>query len=255
MLKEPFALGHTFVHRLDPRLRIVIACAYSILIALSYNLPALLSALGISLAMVGAARLGPKDVAKKIIIVNAFVIFIWLVLPLTFQGPVSFTLGPLKVYGPGIILSAQITLKSNAILLMLMALVATMPLSTLGAALHRLRVPGKIVHLLLMTYRYIFVIEEEYQRLVRAALIRGFQADTSLHTYKTYAYIVGMLFVRSALRADRVYHAMRCRGFMGRFYCLHEFSVGKAEWVFGTAMGLVMTALISLSWQGLGVIR
>ncbi|MCK7503788.1 MAG: energy-coupling factor transporter transmembrane protein EcfT [Desulfobacterales bacterium] len=64
----------------------------------------------------------------------------------------------------GVELAAQITLKSNAIVLAFMALVATMPLATAGHALHRLRVPDKIVHLLLMTYRYIFVLEQEYQR-------------------------------------------------------------------------------------------
>lgn len=255
MLKEPFALGHSSVHGLDPRIRIVVACTYSIIVALSYNLVTLLGALGISLTMVGAARLGLKDVAKKMIIVNGFILFMWLLLPFTFQGPLSFTLGPLNVYRPGIIMSAQMTLKSNAIILMLLALVATMPMSTLGAALHRLSVPAKIVHLLLMTYRYIFVIEEEYERLMRAALIRGFKADTSLHTYRTYAHIVGMLFVRSALRADRVYHAMRCRGFKGKFYSLQEFTLGKEECVFSAAMGLAMLALLSLSWQDLGVIR
>ena len=85
-------------------------------------------------------------------------------------------------------MAAQITLKSNAILLALVALVTTMNFSILGYALNWLHVSDKIVHLLLMTYRYVFVIDQEYQRLIRAARIRGFQPGTNLHTYKTYAY-------------------------------------------------------------------
>jgi cobalt/nickel transport system permease protein len=248
MLHEPFAVGNSFVHRIDPRIRITAATVFSVIVALSSQFPAMASALGVSLVLITCAKLPAREVVKQITIVNTFIILLWLILPLTFQGPVAFTIGPIKVYRPGIMMSAQITLKSNAILLVLMALIATMAFSTLGWALSRLHVPDKIIHLLLMTYRYVFVIEQEYQRLIRAARIRGFQPKTNLHTYKTYAYIVGMLFVRSALRADRVHKAMLCRGFKRKFYCLYEFSTGKKELRFVTVMGGVMIVLIYLEW-------
>ena len=123
-----------------------------------------------------------------------------------------------------------------------------MNLSVLGHALNWWHVPDKIVHLLLMTYRYVFLIEQEYQRLMRAARFRGFRPGTNLHTYKTYAAIVGMLFVRSALRADRVQKAMLCRGFKNRFYCLCEFSTGMHEWLFATAMTGMTVGLIYFEW-------
>jgi cobalt/nickel transport system permease protein len=248
MLQEPFAVGNSLVHRIDPRIRVAVATVYSVIVALSRNFPALIFAVGVSLVLIMLARLNPREAVKRIIIVNSFIVLLWLVLPLTFQGPVAFTIGPLNAYRPGITMAAQITLKSNAIVLALMALIATMAFSTLGSALNRLQVPDKIVHLLLMSYRYVFVIEQEYQRLIRAAQIRGFRPRTNLHTYKTYAYIVGMLFVRSAQRADRVYKAMLCRGFKRKFYCLHEFSTGKQDWLFGAVMGSAMTGLIYLEW-------
>ena len=246
MLKEPFAVGNSIIHRLDPRIRIAVATVYSVIVALSSHFTALATAVAVSLVLIMLAGLSLREVVKRIIIVNSFILLLWFVLPLTFQGPVAFTMGPLGVYRPGIIMSAQITLKSNAILLALITLTATMPFSTLSAALNRLYVPDKIVHLLLMMYRYVFVIEQEYHRLIRAIRIRGFRPGTNLHTYKTYAYIVGMLFVRSALRADRVYNAMLCRGFKRKFYCLHEFHAGKHEWLFTTAMGGIMTGLMYL---------
>lgn len=83
-------------------------------------------------------------------------------------------------------MAAQITLKSNAILLIIMALVTTMNLSVLVHALNWLRMPDKIVHLLLMTHRYVFLIEQEYRRLMRAARLRGFRPGTNLHTYKKF---------------------------------------------------------------------
>lgn len=248
MLQEPFALGNSFVHQLDPRIRLLTACIYSIVVALSSTFPALTAALLISSLMVVLAQLPAREIVKRMVLVNSFALLLWLVLPLTFQGPVAIHFGPFILYRPGIIMAAQITLKSNAILLALVALVTTMNFSTLGDTLNWLHVPGKIVHLLLMTYRYVFVINQEYQRMVRAIQIRGFQPRTNLHTYKTYAYIVGMLLVRSSIRAERVYGAMLCRGFNHKFYCLHEFKAGPKEWVFGCAVGGVLLVLIYLEW-------
>jgi cobalt/nickel transport system permease protein len=248
MLQEPFALGNSFIHRLDPRIRFLSAGVFSIVVALSRDFQALTVAVVISFILIMLAQLPAREIAKRIILVNSFIVLLWLVLPLTFQGPDALRLGPLRIYNAGITMAAQITLKSNAILLALIALVATMNLSVLGNALNWLQVPDKIVHLLLMTYRYVFLIEQEYQRLIRTAQIRGFRPGTNLHTYKTYASIVGMLLVRSVVRADRVYKAMLCRGFKRRFYCLHEFKAGKHEWLFATAMGGVILVLIYLEW-------
>jgi cobalt/nickel transport system permease protein len=150
-------------------------------------------------------------------------------------------------------LAAQITLKSNAIVLAFMALVATMPFSTVGHALHWLRVPDKVVHLMLMTYRYIFVLEQEYQRLSRAARIRGFQPGTNLHTYRTYAYLVGMLFVRAIDRAERVRRAMICRGFKRKFYSLQDFKAGAGSVIFlifisAAVLGIAALELRPVPW-------
>jgi cobalt/nickel transport system permease protein len=95
-----------------------------------------------------------------------------------------------------------------------MALLATMTVDTLGHTLNRLRLPDKMVHMLLITYRYLFVIEQEYQRLVQGPEDPQLPSrKTNLHSYRTYAYLVGMLFVRASERARRVHNAMICRGF------------------------------------------
>ena len=246
MLREPFAVGDSPVHGLDPRIRLLSAVVYSCAVALCREFPALLTALAVSMALVALARLQAAEVLKRLLVVNGLVVFIWAMIPFTFPGEALFHLGPFGAAREGIELAAQITLKSNAIILAFMALVATMPFATAGHALHRLRVPDKIVHLLLMTYRYIFVIEQEYQRLVRAAGIRGFRPGTNLHTYRTYAYLVGMLFVRAVERAERVRWAMLCRGFKRKFYSLHEFKAGPGSIVFLLLMAAAVLAIAFL---------
>ena len=175
---------------------------------------------------------------------------LWLILPLTYESPIITRMGPFPLYREGVALAARITLKSLAIIAVFTALAATMSISTLGQTLGRLRVPGKLVYLLLMCYRYIFVIEQEYQRLMTAMKIRGFRPRTRLHTYRSYAYLVGMLFVRAAARADRVHQAMRCRGFNGRFNSLVTFPAHPINRWFALVAASVMIALLGVEWQG-----
>jgi cobalt/nickel transport system permease protein len=248
MIEEPFAHGRTIIHRIDPRYKIVFAALLSTVTAVSYHFQTLLFALALASLLIAAARLNFKAVFKRLLVVFGFLLLIWIVLPFTFEGNPLARIGPLAVTRPGVILSAQITLKSFAILLIFISLITTVGFVTLGHAMDRLHIPSKIVHLLLMSYRYIFVIEQEYQRLARATKIRGFQPGTNLHTYKTYAYLIGMLFVRAVARAERVYRAMCCRGFVGRFYCLSEFPAHRRNWIFASLMSLSFIGIVWMEW-------
>ena len=248
MLDEPFTTGNSQIHCLDPRLKVLFATVYSFVVALSDRFPALFAALALSFLLIGLARLNILEVAKRVLIVNGLILLFWLVLPLTFEGEALFYLGPFAVTREGVLISARITLKSNAILLAFIALIASTSIATLGYALNRLRIPEKVVHLLLLTYRYVFVIEQEYQRLVRATKIRGFRPKSNMHTYRTYAYLIGMLFVRASERAERVHQAMLCRGFKGKFYCLREFSFSRLDFVWSVFMAIAVIGLEIVEW-------
>jgi len=229
MIQEVFAQGDSPVHRTDPRCRIAVAGLLSFVIALSSHFSTLWAGLALSGLLIPAARLDLTLVLKRLGVIWGFLLFLWLILPWTIKGEVVFSIGSLGVTREGLLLCAKISIKSNAILMGFIALVATMDFSTLGYALNAFRLPKKLVHLLLLTYRYVFVIEQEYRRLVRAAKIRGFKPGSNLHTYRTYAYMTGMLFVRASLRAERVYRAMKCRGFSGQFHCLHKFALSRSD--------------------------
>ena len=248
MFNETFAVGDSIIHRIDPRFKVVAAAAFSIVVALSYQFPTLFAALVTAVVLTLAAHLNMKAVIRRLLVVIGFLSLLWILLPLTFKGEALTHIGPLTATRSGVVLAAQISLKSLAILLAFIALITTMNFAVLGHALDRMHLSGKLVHLLLMTYRYIFVIEQEYQRMVRAAKIRGFSPGTNLHTYRTFAYFVGMLFVRAASRADRVYRAMRCRGFDGRLYCLTDFPSRPSNWIFAGIMSVSVTFLIILEW-------
>jgi len=246
MIPEVFADGKSAIHSIDPRIKVVLALIYSFVVALSSSFFILLSSLVTSMALVMVARLDVREVLKRLTVLLGFILLIWMLMPLTYPGATLFRIGPVGFSSPGVLLAAQISLKSTAILMTLMALLATMSIATLGHALGCLGIPDKLVYLLLITYRYVFVMEQEYQRLTRAMKIRGFKPGTNLHSYQSYAYLVGMLFVHASARADRVSKAMKCRGFTGRFHSLRQFEPGLGNLLFTVIMSLIILLMATV---------
>ncbi len=248
-METAFEQGDSFVHRMDPRARLLVAAAFSLVVALLSRFQSLVPASAGALALVGLAGLPAGAVARRLLVINGLVALLWLFLPFTTPGRPWVHLGGLAATQEGVLYAARITLKSNAIVLILIVLVSTMPVYTAGRAMRVFGVPQKLIHLLVFTYRYIHVIFREYQRLITAARIRGFRPGTNLHTYRTYAVLLGMLLVRSYERAHRVRSAMLCRGFQGRFHDLTEFRSSGKDWVLGGAMGLGIAGLVLLQWS------
>jgi len=221
---EELAKGDSFLHGLDPRGKLIVVFLFSIVVAAANRFQVLLGSLTLGLLIVLAAKVPARELIKRLIPVNMLILFLWLFLPFTFGGEPLFFMGSLAVTREGVFYATRISIKSNAMMLMLIALVASTPIFSMGHAMHQLKIPQKIVHLFFFTYRYIHAIYREYLRLKNSIKIRGFIPKTDLHTYKTYAYMVGMLLVRSFDRAHRVYNAMLCRGFKGDLYSLKKFS-------------------------------
>jgi len=105
----------------------------------------------------------------------------------------------------------------------MLVLLASAPLEDTLKAAHALRVPGLLVQLAVLTYRYVFVLAGELARLRVALRVRGYRNRANRHSYRTIGHVAGALLVRGYERAERVGQAMRCRGFTGRFHSLAEF--------------------------------
>ena len=143
MITEPFTTGNSVIHHVDPRLKIVFAVMLSCVVAVANSLPTLFAGLTVALLLIALARLEGWAVLKRLAVVVGFIALIWVVLPITYPGPPLVEVGPMQISRPGVALCLKITLKSITILFILIALVATTTLSSIGSALHRLGVPGK----------------------------------------------------------------------------------------------------------------
>lgn len=204
-----------------PDYKLAAAFAFSVSVSLALHLPSALAACLFSALLLVCSGLPVKEAARRLLAVNVFFLLLWLLLPLSFlprggESP-AFAFGPLAVYPSGLRLALLITLKGNAIAAAFLALAGSSTVAENGKALRRLRVPDKLVALLLITHGNLALMAREYRRLFRAAKLRGFAPRTSPASYRTYARLVALLLIRSWQHAQRVDAAMRLRGFAGRF--------------------------------------
>ena len=221
MIEEKFAYGSSMLHRADPKMKIISVTALAMILAVSPSFKVIYIGLALGTLLTLSARLQLFYVFKHLASVNVFIIFLWFVLPFTGGTEVTSHLGPLPVYANGVELAHRITIKANAITLLIIALLTTSPVQRLGRGLQQLGAPHKLTVLLLTSFRYLGVIHQEYLRLRRAANLRSFTPATNLHTYRTFSYLVGMTLVKSYERAKRVHNAMIMRGFNGTFPVLN----------------------------------
>ncbi len=243
---EEFADGNTLIHRLDPRVKILAALPAALAVALMQGVAGPARGLALSVALVALARLDVRKVLGRLIVVNAFVLVLWAFLPFSRGGEEVFALGPLTATREGLIEAASITLKTNATVLLTIALLGTSQVMSLAHALVHMRFPAKLVHLFFFFYRYLGVLHEEYSRMRTAMRVRAFSPRTSSHTYRSYGWLLGMLLVRSFERSERIYRAMLCRGFHGHFPVLRHFRLGAAD----AAFAVLMAAAVLLVWRG-----
>ena len=244
---ERFNTGDSVLHNRDTRVKLLSTALLSIILALCSNYPVAVSGLLIGVLLVLLAQLKITTVLIRLIVVNTFTLFLWLTLPITYPGNPLFTLGPITVSAEGIEIATLITLKTNAIVLIHIALIATSSVTKIGYGLGRLRIPDKLCLLLLFSYRYIFVIYDEYRRLSRAAALRSFSPGMNVHTYRTYGYLFGITLVKSFLRADRVNQAMMLRGFHGKFYNIDDERMNRSD--------ILFLCIITCAAMGLGVLE
>ena len=232
-----------YIDHVDPRARIIVAVLMSLSVAAAHQLETLVGALVLAAAAVPLTTLRARVVLRRLVPVNLFAILLLVSASWTARETVNAAAG-MPASGGGLALAMLLALKANAMVLWVVVLLGTMDFMTFGHALWHLRVPDKLVHLLLFTVRYIDVLHGEYLRLRMAMKVRGFRPRVSWHTYRSFGFLVGMLLVRSVDRSERILAAMKCRGFRGQFHLLDHFAFTVRDVWFGVVAGTVLAALV-----------
>ena len=116
------------------------------------------------------ARLPFKWLMVKLATILAVMSFflVWLPFVHVTDGA-RWDLGVLTLAPDGLRLAALILLKAVTVFTLMVVLLASAPLQETLKAAHALHVPGPLVHLVQLAYRFVFVVADEFSRL-RTAL-------------------------------------------------------------------------------------
>lgn len=238
------------IHRLDPRVKVVVTLVFILSVAL---LPAgawWAYGLGFAAVMAAAvaARLSPWLIVRRSLLGLPFLLAA--VTILFIPGRVVWD-GPwgLAVSDAGLLRFSGILLRSMISLQAAVWLTATTRFPDILHALRHLRVPAVLVSIIAFMYRYLFVLVEEVERLLRARAARSAQlpgargGGTVGWRAAVTGHMAGQLFVRSLDRSDRVYNAMLARGYTGELLTLAPHAMRAPDWA---ALAIGLAAAIAL---------
>ena len=208
---EELAAGNTILHRLHPGAKLLGTLLY------------LLGLLSLGPDQFG--RLGPfllypliatvlGEVPRRVLMRRILAALPFCLLAglgsLFFDRSLRYTLGAIPVTG-GMLTCGSILLRGVLLVWAVSVLMAVTPADALFSQLRRMHVPGVLVRLLEMTYRYIGTLLEEVERMQTAYALRsGGQPALEMRHMGAF---VGMLLLKSHGRAQRVHSAMLLRGY------------------------------------------
>lgn len=241
----------SFVHRLDPRTKLITTFAFILVVALTppprWQAFALYFALLAGLLLL--SKLPPLYVLKRSLVIVPFVLFIAIFIPFLKPGEVAGSyniwIWEVSITYSGLLVMWNVVIKAWLSVLSLIMLSSTTKFSELLKGLEQLRMPRVMVMILSFMYRYIFVMVDEVIRMKQARDSRNF-GGKRMWQLKTIGNMVGTLFLRSYERGERIYGTMVARGFDGETRTLSNLRFERADLYFGIVF-LVCLAMIGLS--------
>jgi len=228
---DKYANLNSIFHSWDPRIKIV---SFSFLIVSIALLPKLLPAcLGfiIAIAFVFMSRIPFVFVLKHLRWVMLFVIFFLIAMPLTVGGEEIVKLGFITISWEGLRLALLISLRAISICLLIFPMIGTTKFHKSLKALQKLKIPNRLIQMVMFTYRYIFLFMGELGRMFTALDAKLFKKRTNIFTFKIIGNLTGMLFVRGFERTQTVYNAMASRGYKGNLRILDEFRLCGKDFI------------------------
>jgi cobalt/nickel transport system permease protein len=208
---ELLAGKNTVVHRLNPGVKAAVCVLFMVTVISfdRYSLGRLCPFLFYPCVLIVLGELPPSLLIKRTALVLPFCFFAGL-FTLVLERGAAFSIGRLTI-SFGFLAFWALSLRILLCTAALLILVATTPWNALAAQFRRFHVPAVFVTLLELCYRYIGVLLAESFSMYTAYKLRSVNIrGVALSHMSSF---VGHLFLRSFARAERVYDAMKCRGY------------------------------------------
>ena len=208
---EELSSGNTYIHTLHPTVKIITTAVF-IITVVSFDRSAFVNLVPYIFypAILMALSETPYSMLlKRFSLALPFALFAGLANVILDLNP-AFTLGNITV-SYGVISIFTILLKTYLCVMAVLLLVSVTPLTEVTDSMRRLKIPHIFIVMFEMIYRYIAVLFEEATSMYTAYSLRS--SGKNGIEMKYMGNFVGQLLLRSFDRAERVYNAMKCRGY------------------------------------------
>lgn len=136
------------------------------------------------------------------------------ILPVFTGETVIFELGFFSIQSEGVEYMLLVVMRFISILTVSIVIFGTSTFLTTVSTLHSMGIPSILTDMLMLTVRYIFEIADTLTRAQRAMRLRGFNMTRlDRRSASQLAGLMGSMLIRSYEQAERVYKAMRLRGY------------------------------------------
>lgn len=251
--------GDTFIHKLDPRTKILAMLAY---IAITFCVKSFAGyiALAVFVAVcVAVSKIPPGFVVKGLKPIMIFIVITGVFNLFLTGGEPIWSLGFLKITGEGIRFAVFMVLRLVFLILGTSLLtLTTSPISLTDGMEHLLSPFAKIglpAHELAMmmsiALRFIPTLMEETDKIMKAQAARGadFETGSLLQRAKAMIPILVPLFISAFRRADELATAMECRCYNSgtNRTSLHELRLKACDAAAGAVVACLLAAVILLN--------
>lgn len=205
------------IHRLDPRVKLLLTFLFLILAAAAVNLKLFGLYLSFVIVLIAISRVPVKFFTRKCLLVTplAVILTVFIFVSYVLEYRVPFTVDALLQSHPVYERLALMISKIYVSILAISLMIATTHFNDLLWGLRKYRLPAVVTTLSKLVYTYIFVFIDELHRTMRAYKSRTPVRRVS--RIKLYGNIAAAILLRSIDRSDIIYKAMLSRGFDGEF--------------------------------------
>lgn len=220
--------GNSCVHKLDPRLKIILLIVYIVALFIGSNpLGIIISVIFIIIAYM-AAKIPLKMIWKSIkplLFILLFTSILNLFLVSSEDARVLVSAGPFSITDKGLITAVLMPVRVVSLVAATSLLTYTTSPIVLTDAIERLLSPLEIIHfpahelamMMTIALRFIPTLIEETEKIMNAQKARGAQLDSGgfINRIKALVPILIPLFISAFRRAEELATAMECRCYNG----------------------------------------
>ncbi|WP_373897475.1 energy-coupling factor transporter transmembrane protein EcfT [Haloimpatiens sp. FM7315] len=219
--------GDSFVHKLDPRIKILISLVYIVDLFLVNNFKGYIIVIAFTLAAIIISKISIKYIYKSIkpIFILLLITAVLNIFMTKGAGQPLFAWRFLKVYREGLVLAAFMILRLVFLIVGTSLLTLTTSPIQLTDGIEKLLNPFKKVGLpahelaMMMTIalRFIPTLIDETDKIMKAQMARGadFESGNIINKAKSLIPLLVPLFISSFRRADELAMAMEARCYRG----------------------------------------